>query len=569
MPAVLINSHMNLTVADYFNNVIFYKDYVINATPTILNLDCQLQLVKTALQSYELTTCDIYGNVTFSEFFNALDPALWDDVTIGALDVLNGRVRMRTFVPGDQVFLYTLNTYPVRSTVTVYAWTSDITDNYGIAVGGWNNVFPAGMDYWNIQTDPGGGEWVLETRQGGLIGGTDNGGVVAANTWYKIVVTMTWNHIWATIYNPDETVNTYLDAWMDDQPAPWGLFLENAANAVPTTTLFDLFVVQGNTGYSKTLPFTDNGETLLMPDDYVFNGTANNHQIRFQVAATIALVQNRLIQLVAPCVLHLNFFDLDGWGVEFVKCRVYVNGTRLNDPTFTNTSAIWHYCDILVTDYYGNTLYSNPSYPVTQSPLTADIQLQLVRVSIASASDYLSEVWIDQVGSGVNPKNMTLYGSGETQLYATALGITYRFTGWLNTTYITSTGTSVLLALRLDSGNVVITTAQNRIITLMTNINFQIELDKLKQIYEKPNPPVGSGGTTPEQTQDIVNSAVSYYTGKWWTWVLVIVGVIAVLLIGVIAYYKAKAIVEENKRAERKQQAAKRDKELREMALNR
>jgi hypothetical protein len=405
-------------------------------------------------------------------------------------------------------------------------------------VGGRDAVFPAGNEFWEVNTAAGGANWNLMGRQAAAWAARDAGGTALASTWYKIIVEMDWGTVTATIYNPDETVNDILTCWIDNQPAAWSYYLENAASAVPTTTLYDLFIVQGNTGYSKTLPFTGDGETLLMPDDYVFNGTANNHQIRFQVAATIALVQNRLIQLVAPCVLYMNFYDLDGWGVEFVKCRVYINGTRLNDPTFTNTSAIWHYFNILVTDYYGNTIYSNPSYPVTQSPLTADIQLQLVRVRLVSATGTANTVWIDQVGSGVNPKNMTFYGSGETQLYATALGITYRFYGYLNSSTFTAAQLSVNTLVNFDTGNILITTAQNRLITVMTDLTLIKMLQDITTIKDKP-PDIQAGG----------GLSVSDYKGTtpdWAWWVIGIVGLVGFGSLFTIAYYGAKGIEAQN-----------------------
>jgi hypothetical protein len=234
----------------------------------------------------------------------------------------------------------------------------------------------------------------------------------------------------------------------------------------------------------------------------------------------------------------MNFYDLDGWGVEFVKCRVYVNGTRLNDPTFTNTSAIWHYFNILVTDYYGNTIYSNPSYPVTQSPLTADIQLQLVRVRLVSATGTANTVWIDQVGSGVNPKNMTFYGSGETQLYATGAGITYRFYGYLNSSTFTAAQLTTNTLVNFDTGNILITTAQNRLITVMTDLTLIKMLQDITTIKDK-QPDIQAGG----------GLSVSDYKGTTPDWAKFLIGIVALVGFGslyTLAHYGAKGIETQN-----------------------
>jgi hypothetical protein len=143
---------------------------------------------------------------------------------------------------------------------------------------------------------------------------------------------------------------------------------------------------------------------------------------------------------------------------------------------------------------------------------------------------------------------MTFYGSGETQLYATALGITYRFYGYLNSSTFTAAQLSVNTLVNFDTGNILITTAQNRLITVMTDLTLIKMLQDITTIKDKP-PDIQAGG----------GLSVSDYKGTtpdWAWWVIGIVGLVGFGSLFTIAYYGAKGVENQNVAKKAKDHAA-------------
>jgi hypothetical protein len=133
---------------------------------------------------------------------------------------------------------------------------------------------------------------------------------------------------------------------------------------------------------------------------------------------------------------------------------------------------------------------------------------------------------------------MTFYGSGETQLYATALGVTYRFYGYLNSSTFTALGYSVNTLVNFDTGNILITTAQNRLITVMTDLILINMLKDITAIKDKP-PDIQAGG----------GLSVSDYKGTTPDWAWWVIGIVALVGLGslfTIVYYSAKGIENQN-----------------------
>jgi hypothetical protein len=287
--------------------------------------------------------------------------------------------------------------------------------------------------------------------------------------------------------------------------------------------------------------FFDSGTTYVLPGETVSWVTADSGtpqwvriSPRFTTGAastmTYAMITVQKITVgygEAPTQtfqFDLSYYTLDGFGLtDFQFVKTFINGTQVVFQTYYNSTHFWRNVNVTVTDYFGNVILSRV-HQVNDTVSKVNDQIQLALVTMQSID--LTWCVITDVASGIS-KNATFYGSGQTLLYATAGGVSYRFHG------MASIATNALIpAGAAFDVTATITTAQSRTVVLMTATTLAQIMAGVQAVIDKP-PPIQAGG-------EVTKKDLEETTPRWARLVLFIVAMIAVGALFTLGYYALK-----------------------------